>query len=224
MTPPVVTGSTSTRPGTGSGSVTGLAQPARRRRPLLVIVGVVVAALAALIVAVALNSVSETVLVWSTSSPVARGQPVTETALEPVEAPVSVADGLVAASVESRARLTSGRVWAADLPAGVLLSDALMVGQLPMSAGQALVGLRLDPGGFPTVGLRPGDAVQVVAVADDGGEPRLLVDRGTVEAVVVLAEQGPASPRLVTVQVPADRAAAVATAGLAGQVSLVVVP
>lgn len=208
----------------GDGPVGGLPEPTRpRRRPVLILVGVVVAALAAAVVAVALNAVTQTQLVWQTSVAVVRGEPVTERQLEPVEVPAAAAGTLLAASVESQAALTDGAVWATDLPAGQLLSGALTVEGLPIDPGQALVGLRLDPGGFPTVGLRPGDAVKVVDTARDR-DTTVLVDRATVEAAVELTDQGPSSPRLVTVQVPQDRAADVAAAAAAGQVALVVVP
>lgn len=215
-------------PPIGDGPVRGLPKPTeRRRRPLLVIVGVLVAALAATLVAVTLNAVTQTQLVWQTSVSVVRGEPVTEDQLEPVAVPLAAADTLLSASVESQGALTDGLVWSIDLPSGQLLSEPLMVDRLPIDPGQALVGLRLEPGGFPIAGLQPGDAVRVVGT-DDGdattSAPPVLVERATVEAVAALADQGPSSPRLVTVQVPADRAAAVAAAGMAGQVSLAVVP
>lgn len=214
-------------PSTGDGPVRGLPEPTkRRRRPVLVIVGVLVAALAATLVAVSLNALSQTRLVWQTSTSVVRGGPVTQDQLEPVEVPLEAADTLLAASVESMEAVTDGLVWAADLPPGQLLSAPLMVDLLPIEAGQSLVGLRLEPGGLPTAGLQPGDAVQVVAATGgaDSSVPTVLVDRGIVEAVVLLTEQNAAGARLVTVQVPADRAAAVAGSGLAGEVALVVVP
>lgn len=199
--------------------------PARRRRPVLVIVGLVLAALAATLVAAALNAASARTLVWATATAVARGQPVEPDGLQPVEVAADAAAGLVPATVTSRDELT-GRVWAADLPAGQLVSSALTVQQLTVADGMALVGVRLDPGGFPSAGLRPGDAVQVVASAgpQGGDDSQVLVERGLVEAVVVLSDQGAAAPRLVTLSVPAARAAAVAAAGTAGRVSLAVVP
>lgn len=223
MTPPKA----ATQPQSTTGPVAGLPEPARRRRPLLVIVGVVVASVATALVALVLTAAGETTLVWSVAAPVTRGEVVAEADLEAVEVAVAAADGQVAATVESRSRLTSGQVWAADLPAGQLVSDALTVDQLPVENGRALVGVQLDPGGFPTAGLGPGDVVQVVAVGHSGDDISgngVLVDEATVEAVVVLADQGPASPLLVTLDVPDERAAAVAAAGMDGRVSLVVVP
>lgn len=182
----------------------------------------VLAALAAALVAAALTAASATTLVWSTAVPVARGQPVTVQDLEPVEVAAETAPSLLEATVESRDQLI-GRVWAANLPAGQLLSPPLTVTRLPVDDGRALVGLRLDPGGFPSTGLQPGDAVHVLAAPQQQGQPPELLTTGTVEAVVVLSDQGPASPRLVTVSVPTDSAAAVAAAGTADRASLAIV-
>jgi hypothetical protein len=203
--------------------VPGLPKPARRRRPLLVVVGLVVASLAAALVAALLGAATATTLVWATAAEVQRGQVVQPGDLAAVEVNESTVDSLLPASVESRGRLL-GRVWAADLPAGQLLSDALTSERLPVGDGQALVGLRLGPGAFPAAGLRPGDVVMVIATsAQQGAAPRVLVERAVIESVAELGEQGVASDRLVTLSVPAAAAAAVADAGSAGRASLAVV-
>ena len=201
----------------------GLPKPARRRRPLLVVVGLVLAASAAALVAALLSAASATTLVWATAGDVSRGHPVEAEQLVAIELSASASDRLVAATTESRDELI-GQVWAVDLPAGELLSPALVSERLAVSAGQALVGLSLDPGDFPVAGLRPGDVVIVVEAAlQPGDEPRVLVDSATVESVAVLGEQGVASARLVTLSVPAETAAAVANAGSADRASIAVV-
>ncbi len=203
--------------------VNGLPKPARRRRPLLVVVGLVLAASAAALVAALLNAATATTLVWATAVDVSRGHPVEAEQLVAVELSASAADRLVAATTESRDELI-GRVWAVDLPARELLSPALVSERLAVAAGQALVGLSLEPGDFPVAGLRPGDVVMVVQAAPQPGEePRVLVDSAIVESVAVLGDQGVASARLVTLSVPAEAAAAVANAGSAGRASIAVV-
>lgn len=205
-----------------AGPVKGLPRPARRRRPLLVVAGLVLAALSAALVAALLNAATATELVWATAADVSRGRLVEPTELIAVEVGSDAAAHLIPATVESRDGLV-GQVWAADLPAGELLSPALLTDRLVVADGQALVGLRLDPGGFPAAGLRPGDVVMVVQSALQQGEPRVLVDSAVVESVMPLADQGVASARLVTLSVPAEAAAAVANAGSAGQASIAVV-
>lgn len=203
--------------------IAGLPTPARRRRPVLVVVGVVVAALAAALVAALLNAAMATTLVWATAGDVSRGHPVEPDDVVAVEVGETTGDSLLAATVETREQLV-GQVWAADLPAGQLLSSALVTERLTVGDGQAFVGLRLGPGGFPAAGLRPGDVVLVIeSTVQQGQQPTVLVERAVVESVAELGDQGVASDRLVTVSVPADAAAAVANAGSAGRASLAVV-
>ena len=208
---------------TDTDSVAGLPKPARRRRPVLVVVGLVLAALAAALVAALLNAATATTLVWTTATEVSRGHLVEGDDLVAVEVAQSAAGSLLEASVDSRAQLV-GQVWAADLPAGHLLSRALVTERAGVGEGQALVGLRLNPGEFPIVGLRPGDVVQVIEAAVQQGEPpQVLVDAAVVESVAVLGDQGVAAARLITLSVPDEAAAAVANAGGAGRASIVVV-
>jgi hypothetical protein len=186
-------------------------------------VGLVVATLAAALVAALLSAATATTLVWATATDVSRGHPVQPDELVAVEVNKATADSFTAASVESRDQLV-GRVWAADLPPGQLLSNALITERLLVADGQALVGLRLGPGAFPAAGLRPGDEVLVIATsAQQGEQPRVLVEGAVIEAVAELGDQGVASDRFVTLSVPADAAAAVANAASAGRASLAVV-
>lgn len=208
----------------GRARVAGMPAANQRRYPLLVVGGIVLTAVATVVVLAALNVARAQTLVWSTAADVDRGQPVTAQQLVAVEVAAETAGSLLAATVESRQQLVR-RVWVADLPAGQLLSPALTVERLEVAEGRALVGLRLEPGALPTVGLRPGDVVAVVAEPPQpGGPAQMLVDRAVVEAVTVLSDQGVAAARLVTVAVPDGRAAEVAAAAGAGRVALAVVP
>ena len=208
---------------TDTDSVAGLPKPARRRRPVLVVVGLVLAALSAALVAALLNAATATTLVWATATEVSRGHLVDPDELVAVEVANSAAGSLLEASVASRAQLV-GQVWAADLPADHLLSPALVTEHVAVGEGQALVGLRLNPGEFPIAGLRPGDVVQVIeASAQQGEPPQVLVDAAVVESVAVLGDQGVAAARLITLAVPAETAAAVTNAGGAGRASIAVV-
>jgi hypothetical protein len=206
-----------------SSSVAGLPRSARRRRPVLVVIGLVLAALSAALVAALLNAATATTLVWATASEVSRGHLVEADELVAVEIVQSAAGSLLEASVASRAQLV-GQVWVADLPAGQFLSPALVTEGVAVGEGLALVGLRLDPGEFPIAGLRAGDVVQVIeAAAQQGEAPQVLVDAAVVESVAVLGDQGVAAARLVTLAVPAEAAAAVANASGAGRASIAVV-
>lgn len=206
-----------------AGPVAGLPKPARQRRPLLVVFGLVLAVLSAALVAALLNAAAATTLVWATTTDVSRGQVVDIGELVAVEVASSAAGSLVEASVASRAQL-AGQLWAADLPAGHLLSPALVVERVAVAQGRALVGLRLNPGEFPIAGLRPGDLVQVIEAATQLGEtPQVLVDAAVVESVAVLGDQGTAAARLITLSIPVESAASVTNAGSAGRASIAVV-
>ena len=203
--------------------ITGVPKPARRRRPLLVVAGLVLASLAAALVTALLNAATAMTLVWATGTDVSRGHPVEPQQLVGVEVSTSAAEPLVAATVESRDQLT-GQVWAVDLPERQLLSPALVSERLTVAPGQALVGLRLEPGNFPVAGLRAGDAVMVIEATPQPGQPgSVLVDSAIVESVAILGDQGISAARLVTVAVPEDAAAAVASAASAGRASIAVV-
>lgn len=204
--------------------ISGLPDAPRRRRPLLIAGGLLLALVTAAVVAVVFQSVTATTLVWTTAVDVQRGTPVGEAQLEAVEVPAAAADRLESASIESRDGLV-GQVWTADVPAGQYVTSAVVSSQVEVAPGMGLVGLRLDPGALPITGLQTGDTVMVVlAPGEAGGQVEVLVDQATVESVVVLSDQGPASPRLVTVAVPTGSADEVAAAGVAGEAALVVVP
>jgi hypothetical protein len=108
-----------------------------------------------------------------------------------------------------------GRVALVDLPAGALLTPSLVADGATIGEGQAIVGLSLDPGAYPAMGLAPGDRVDVVrgldvAALDD--EPKVIAQGATVYAVEELSSDR----LLVSVlaeQADADRVAASAAAG-----------
>jgi hypothetical protein len=111
-------------------------------------------------------------------------------------------------------------LWAADLSPGALISPGLIVERLEVGAGEALVGLALPPGGWPSASLRAGDTVMVVGTGDASG---VLVDRANVDSITPLGD-AVSGTRLVTVAVAEAAAAEVAAAAASGEVVLVVVP
>lgn len=194
--------------------------PIRRRRPLLAGAAVLLTVLVWLVVSSGLERASARTQVWALGSDVVRGQTVDASQLVPAEVATSSAAGLVEVT-DARSSELAGAVWAADLPTGTLVSSALVLDTLPVADGQALVGLALPPGGWPTPSLRAGDAVTVIGTAD--GRSEVLVERATVDAMTLLGDATGAT-RLVTVAVPDGAAAEVAAAAAAGQVALAVIP
>ncbi|MBS3940454.1 MAG: hypothetical protein KG028_05795 [Actinobacteria bacterium] len=142
-----------------------------------------------------------------------------QTHLVPTEVAIANPEGVLAVTDVRVAELVGG-LWAADLPAGTLLSPGLVVERLEVAGDQALVGLALPPGGWPSASLRAGDTVMVVATGDASG---VLVDRATVDSVALLGD-AVSGTRLVTVAVPHGVAAEVTAAAAAGEVALAVVP
>lgn len=199
-------------------SAESLPRPVRRRRPLLVAAAVLLGVVVWLVVATGLERTSERVQVWSVAAEVSRGEVVEQAHLAPTE--VAVADpSSVIAVADARVAELVGGLWAADLPAGTLISPGLLVERLEVDAEQALVGLALPPGGWPSASLRAGDTVMVVSTGDQSG---VLVDRATVDSVTQLGD-AVSGTRLVTIAIPRGSAAEVTAAAAAGEVALAVV-
>lgn len=110
-----------------------------------------------------------------------------------------------------------GRVATADLPALTLLTDAHLADAAAVGAGEGVVGLSLEPGQFPSFGLRPGDAVNVVSAG--AGDAAVA----TAAAVVGVEELDGQDGRFVSVKLPEDQANLVAATAERGPVRLVLV-
>ena len=118
-----------------------------------------------------------------------------------------------------------GRPAAVRLLAGTMLSAAQVGDATGLPKGMALVGAVLKPGQYP-LGLAPGDAVAIVVTGSSGS---ITTDQGQAPAppmatVVAVAPAPDATgSTAASLQVPVGNAPAVAEAGAAGQLSLVVV-
>ncbi len=120
-----------------------------------------------------------------------------------------------------------GRVARVALSPGVPLTRDVLAERSAVPAGFSSVGLALDPGGYPTGQLRPGDLVQVIAtpaltVAAPGttATAEVLVDSAEVFEVTPVGDS--ADRLLVTVLVPQGDAAQVAGAASQDAVRLAV--
>lgn len=83
-----------------------------------------------------------------------------------------------------------GRVALVDLPAGTLLTTALVADPIALDAGEGVTGLSLEPGAYPAVGIAPGDRVNVVRAGDSGAgdaSEAVIARNATVFAVQDLA-------------------------------------
>ncbi len=217
-----------------------LPQAAGSRRPLLAVgsfalVCVSIAAFAGLY-ASAGSRIPAIVVV----RPVAEGQPFTAAVLG--QADVSVSGGVGFLPV-SEAAFLRGKRAAVALPAGSLLGAGDVTGAAPVAPGDAIVGLALKDGEYPSTGLSPGDRVMVVETPGPGGAAQAaqiaqaagaVPGAGAVAAGSVLVPEapvyavGPPSAAssgtitvVVSVEVTTALAPTVAAAATSGQAALV---
>lgn len=106
-----------------------------------------------------------------------------------------------------QAAIVVGHAAAADLEAGTLLTPLHVADAQQVEAGEGVVGLALDPGQFPAMGLAPGDLVNVVGA---GGGEELLAEKAVVFAIEDLGGQGRRFISIRTSEPAANRIAAVA--------------
>jgi len=212
-----------------------LAPAARRRSPAWIAGGVLLVLLCALAFAVGQTRLGTRQAVLAIAHDVPVGQPVTDSDLQVVR--LSVDPGLRPVLASARGDIV-GRPAAVPLVAGTLLSDAELGTPSDLPPGQAVIGVALKPGQFPP-GLAPGARVLVAdtgadsaaAAAQPAGGDAQAQGQGQVETVpaVVTGVTAPAADAgdpttVVALQLAATSAPALAAAGAAGRVVVVLVP
>ena len=177
--------------------------------------------------------------------PLVSGQTITADQIG--RADISVSSGIETIPAADTSMVVGKRA-ATSVPAGALLIPADLTSAPAVTAGNAVVGLALKDGQLPASGVVPGDQVMIVQTATPGsplsapvsgaptgGTPAgsgttVLSGSGTgvlVAQATVVALSAPSANSsggyavLTSVEVPAAVAPDVATAGSAGQVSLV---
>lgn len=207
-----------------STSAVALAPPGRRVRVPELVVGVlvvVVFALGAVLWHLSAVDKSPALAVVGT---VERGDVIAADDLRVVYA---ASDDSVARLDEAQMSQVVGRVAAVDLAPGTLISRSLVAERPTVAADEGVVGLALEPGGYPAMGLSPGDRVNVVRTVDptvtsaDGGDgPEVVIAR---DATVFAVEELPSDRRLISILAPEGDAEAVAAAAGSGSLRLVLV-
>ena len=161
------------------------------------------------------------------------------------QANASLSDGVQAIPVSLTATL-SGKRAAVTVPAGSLLVPGDVTSAPAIPPGDAVVGIALKDGQYPSTGVQPGGQVMVVQTASPGSPLSVGTTSGsssasngseatTATGVLVPeaavfdvttpgANSGGTLSELVSVEVPTTLAASVSTAAAADQVSLVLLP
>jgi hypothetical protein len=206
--------------GVGNGAAERLPVARRRRRPIPTAAGALLLLVCAYVGAqLALHGQPDTELVTLTR-PVPAGQALTVADLGTTH----LSGGGLHGFAPSALQALVGRRTAVSLPAGSLLSNALLTDAALPAPGQQVLALALKPGAFPP-GLRPGQAVgvlQVPAASSSGSlTPQVLAGRARVVAVDTDSGSG---VTVVSLALDNGRVLDVARAGAAGAVTLSLLP
>ena len=136
-------------------------------------------------------------------------------------------DSSIARLDESQLDQVVGRIALIELAPGTLLNRSVVADRPSLTDGQGVVGLSLEPGGYPAIGLAPGDRVNVVQTTDpaaEGGEADEGADAVIARGATVFAvEELPSDRRLVSILTAEPDADAVAAAAGSGSLRLVLV-
>jgi hypothetical protein len=205
--------------GAGSGAAERLPVARRRRRPVPAAAGALLLLVCAYVGAqLALHGQPETELVTLVRR-VPAGQALTAADLGTTRLSGGGVHGFAASSLQALV----GRRTAVNLPAGTLLSNAVLTDAAVPAPGQQVLALALKPGAFPP-GLQPGQAVGVLQVPAPNSTslaPQVLAGRARV--VSVDADSG-SGVTVVSLALDNARVLDVAHAAAAGAVALSLLP
>jgi len=144
------------------------------------------------------------------------------------------------ASDDSLARLGAGdtgdvvgKVALVDLAPGTLVTKSVVADRPGLETGDGVVGLSLEPGGYPAMGLAPGDRVNVIGTVDAAAPTDENTDADTPEdaakadgvvargATVIAVEELSSDRLLVSIVTSESDAEAVAARSGSGALRLV---
>ena len=173
---------TSTKATSGSSGVPVAPPPKLRRRPLMVLGGLILVVLGALVAVWVWLATSDTTEVLAVRETVMRGDEITAEDLVTVQVGADPALQVVPAG--EKAEVVGVRA-ARDMSAGSLSTrEAVTELALPQT-GSAVVGLALTPALMPGDALLVGDAVRVVTTAGPQGDPSTVSEEFGFDAEIV---------------------------------------
>jgi hypothetical protein len=193
----------------------------RRRRPLLVGLGIALTALGGLGAAWLASTGTGTVTVVGVAKEVRAGDVIQKDDL--VGVPVAPNSPLHTLSVDHYADVVGKRSLVRLLPGSLLNPDAVADKLVP-GAGQALVGLSLGSAQRPAVQFNAGDAVQILYTPGNQDTAPSSPPSPVLGTVVSTQDDPDANRLIVNVTVDAASAPKVATWGSAGRATIVLLP
>ena len=206
----------------GRRAATGPQRPRNRSWGLVTLAALLVLGLGLAVAAWGLQ-VGDKASVLAVGEPVAKGQVIQREEL----VSTSVA-GVSGAIPVGEIDTVLGKSAAVDLVAGQILTGEMTATDPVPGAGESVVGLALDPTRVPSVGLAPGDQVDVIAVpAGDTGQadpadtdaPETLAEGA--ELLAVRGEATAGGQLLLTLVVDAEDAARLAAYSTQNRVAVV---
>lgn len=162
-----------------------------RRRPMLIVLGVMLIATSALAAAFAFSQITTSVAVVGVARDVAAGQALTRADLTVMQ--VNEGSGLDTVAADRLDAMVGLRATR-DLGAGTTLTPTAVADTLVPTRGRAVIGVVAAPGTAPVAGIGPGTVVSLIELADDqpeadGGEASPA--EGAVNGRVVAVEPLP---------------------------------
>lgn len=189
--------------------------PVRRRIRVPVLLGGLLLVLgSALAFGLLAQHLTDTRPVLALARPVARGTVLTDADLRVVQVN---ADAELRVTPAAQREALLGSTLLMSLPAGSPVTpDHVAPAAIDVGPATRTVGLALDPGGYPTASLAPGDTVSVIGT---NGRGNVLDDHAVVLASHAAVEGS--ATLLVSVTVDSSVAAAISSAAARDQVRLV---
>lgn len=198
-----------------------LPRSGRQRRPGMVAAGVVVIAGCATVAAALAVRSDHRVAVLAVARPVSAGQTVGEADLRVARISGSGVSAMAAASLSS----VVGETATSSLAPGTLLEPSMLTRQPLPAPGAEVVAVAVKSAQVPA-GLAAGRRVSLVQVAASGGRSGAGADPVMVASapVVALRTEGSGDVTVLSVQVPAEVAPAVAQSAAAGTLAVTLLP
>jgi len=152
------------------------------------------------------------------AAPVLRGQVLTAEQLTTAQV-----SGLSPSAVTPSEQLPSlvGMTAVSDVPAGAPIPRSAVSDAAVPGPGEAVVGILLAPGQVPTVELKPGSGVRIVATPRSQDDPPPTSPTGTAAVLVSTSTDESTGHTVVNVAVPAPQAANLAALAATGRAALV---